>query len=161
MKKYKHLLIWLNLAILLWLFNRSVFEKENVLNTGKLVLLEIFPVDSTADAQRDFIKLQYQQLDAMPADRLPQKGFCMVRTDERGRVDSLHIQDAMQPRQEHELAIKYLVKNGSVAIGAGTYYFQKGNAANFNRAKYAGLKVNEAGDAVLFALYDGQLVQLQ
>ena len=45
MKKYKRILIIVNLILLLVLFNNSILQKETLLSNGQLILLELAPAD--------------------------------------------------------------------------------------------------------------------
>ena len=45
MKKYSRILIIANLILLLGYFNWSVYQKEQTLKEGQLVLLQLAPVD--------------------------------------------------------------------------------------------------------------------
>lgn len=45
MKKYSRILIIVNLILLLGYFNWSVYQKEQTLKDGQLVLLQLAPVD--------------------------------------------------------------------------------------------------------------------
>ena len=45
MKKYSRILIIANLILLLGYFNWSVYQKEQTLKDGQLVLLQLAPVD--------------------------------------------------------------------------------------------------------------------
>ena len=45
MKKYSRILIIVNLILLLGYFNWSVYKKEQILKDGRLVLLQLVPVD--------------------------------------------------------------------------------------------------------------------
>jgi uncharacterized membrane-anchored protein len=161
MKKYKLLLILLNLAVLLWIFNRSVYEKEAVLSNGKLVFLQLAPIDSFPDTQSEFINLKFPQLEMHSSDGLPLRGYCMVRTDGRGVVDSLRIQAEILPQNDGEFALEYVLKNGQVNIGANTFYFQKGRMNSLLNARYAGLKTGKDGNAVLFGLFDEHFARLE
>ena len=64
MKKYKWAIIVVNLILLLAYFNYSVFQKERILKDGKLILLELAPVDPRSLMQGDYMELWYKISDA-------------------------------------------------------------------------------------------------
>ena len=68
MKKYSRILIIVNLILLLGYFNWSVYKKEQILKDGRLVLLQLVPVDPRSLMQGDYMRLNYhiliQQADA-------------------------------------------------------------------------------------------------
>ncbi len=45
MKRYQPIIILINLVLALGIYHYSVMEKEKTLSSGKLVLLELAPVD--------------------------------------------------------------------------------------------------------------------
>ena len=60
MKKYNRILIIVNLILLLGYFNWSVFQKEQTLKDGQLVLLPLAPVDPRSLMQGDYMSLNYE-----------------------------------------------------------------------------------------------------
>ena len=81
MKKYKWIVILVNLVIVLFLFNRSVVEKENLLENGKLVLLELAPVDPRSLMQGDYMRLSYEISQGLMTEDIPKRGYCIVTLD--------------------------------------------------------------------------------
>ena len=57
MKKYSRILIIANLILLLGYFNWSVYQKEQTLKEGQLVLLQLAPVDPRSLMQGDYMGL--------------------------------------------------------------------------------------------------------
>ena len=55
MKKYSSILIIANLVLLLVYFNWSVYQKEQTLKEGQLVLLQLAPVDPRSLMQGDYM----------------------------------------------------------------------------------------------------------
>ena len=63
MKKYKWIIILLNLVLLLIYFNYSVVKKEELLKNAQFVLFELAPVDPRSLIQGDYMTLRYKILD--------------------------------------------------------------------------------------------------
>ena len=61
MKKYSRILIIANLILLLGYFNWSVYQKEQTLKEGQLVLLQLAPVDPRSLMQGDYMRLNYKE----------------------------------------------------------------------------------------------------
>lgn len=61
MKKYSRILIIVNLILLLGYFNWSVYQKEQTLKDGQLVLLQLAPVDPRSLMQGDYMRLNYKE----------------------------------------------------------------------------------------------------
>ena len=71
MKKYRSIIILLNLVFLLIYFNHSIARKEALLKDGQLVLLELAPVDPRSLMQGDYMALRYKISENMDFDNMP------------------------------------------------------------------------------------------
>ena len=61
MKKQSQILIIINLLLLLGYFNWSIYQKEQTLRDGQLVLFELAPVDPRSLMQGDYMNLRYRE----------------------------------------------------------------------------------------------------
>ena len=162
MKKYKWLLTALNLIVLLFYFNYSVAEKEELLQNGRLVLLELVPVDPRSLMQGDYMTLRYKISDDSYHAGLPKRGYCVVRIDACGIAETVRFQQDMLPLNSGEALIKYHASDGwNVYIGAESFFFQEGDAAKYEQAKYGGIKIDSNGNSLLTGLYDGQRERIE
>ena len=59
MKKQSRILIITNLLLLLGYLNWSIYQKEQTLRDGQLVLFELAPVDPRSLMQGDYMSLRY------------------------------------------------------------------------------------------------------
>ncbi|MCL1938164.1 MAG: GDYXXLXY domain-containing protein [Candidatus Azobacteroides sp.] len=160
MKKYKWILILLNLIVLLVFFNRSVMEKERLLKEGKLILLELAPVDPRSLMQGDYLSLRYkigQSFDSIPSER----GYCVVRLQADGVANGIRLQEHKTPLDAGEQLIKYRNAKYEIRLGAESFFFQEGLAEKYDDAKYGGLKVDKDGNSLLVGLYDEQLKKIE
>ena len=157
MKKYKWLIILLNLVLLLIYFNYSVVKKEELLKNGQLVLLELAPVDPRSLMQGDYMTLRYEISDIPYNDNLPKRGYCVVRIDTNGVAEKVRFQEDIVPLNNGEMLIKYNSSDWrNVNIGAESFFFQEGQAEKYEKAKYGGLKIDKNGNSLLVGLYDEQ-----
>ncbi len=155
MKRYKWILILANLLVLLVFFNFSVFEKENLLANGQLVLLELAPVDPRSLLQGDYMQLRYAISDNVKRDSITTRGFCVVELNEHGIAKKVRIQEHRTPLNANEILIKYTSRGWrGINIGAESYFFQEGEGEKYEKAKYGGIKVDEKGNSLLIGLYD-------
>ena len=97
MKKYKWIIILINLIILLGLFNNSILQKEELLTDGQLVLLELAPVDPRSLMQGDYMRLRYAISDNINSDSISKRGFCVVKLEENGIAKKVRIQENKTP----------------------------------------------------------------
>ena len=155
MKKYKWIIILINLIILLGLFNNSILQKEELLTDGQLVLLELAPVDPRSLMQGDYMRLRYAISDNINSDSISKRGFCVVKLEENGIAKKVRIQENKTPINDNEFLIEYTSKKWSnINIGAESYFFQEGEADKYENAKYGGIKVDSQGNSLLIGLYD-------
>lgn len=155
MKKYKWLIIALNLIVLIVFINYSILKKENILSEGKLVLLELAPVDPRSLMQGDYMRLSYAIAEGDgDLDSIPTRGYCVVKLDSVGVAQKVRLQEGKEPMNEDEYVILYTKSDWSLNIGAESYFFQEGEADKYALAKYGGLKIDRAGNNVLEGLYD-------
>lgn len=155
MKKYKWIIIFVNLIILLGLFNYSVFQKEKLLSDGQLILLELTPVDPRSLMQGDYMRLRYAISDSIDSDSISKRGFCVIKLKGNGIGEKIRTQENKTPINENEFLIKYTLKEWrGISIGAESYFFQEGEADKYENAKYGGIKVDTEGNSLLIGLYD-------
>lgn len=155
MKKYKWIIILINLIILLGLFNNSILQKEELLIDGQLVLLELAPVDPRSLMQGDYMRLRYAISENINSDSISKRGFCVVKLEKNGIAKKIRIQENKTPINNNEFLIEY-TSNGwrGINIGAESYFFQEGEADKYENANYGGIKVDNQGNSLLVGLYD-------
>ncbi len=157
MKKYKNILILINLIILIILFNKSVLEKEKTLTEGTLVLLKLAPVDPRSLMQGDYMRLRYEIARNLHIDSIAKRGYCVIKLSEKGIAKKIRLQNNITPLADDEYLINYTSNKWDINFGAESYFFQEGNAKKFEKAKYGGLKIDNSGKSILVGLYDKDL----
>lgn len=157
MKKYKWIIILLNLALLLVYFNHSIAKKEELLKDGQLVLLELAPIDPRSLIQGDYMALRYKISEDIHSENIPKRGYCVVRLDSSGVANKIRFQKDLTPLNEGEHLVEYTSPDKwNVNIGAESFFFQEGQAVKYEKAKYGGVKIDKNGNSLLFGLYDEQ-----
>ena len=155
MKKYRGYLILINLVVLLLYFNYSVYKKEQLSDDGKLILLELAPVDPRSLMQGDYMDLRYAIAQYDGDKEPPKKGFCVVKIDKDNVAKALRFQKNKTPLAKEEFLIEYQASSRySIKIGAESYFFQEGHAERYEKAKYGGLKIDDEGNSLLIGLFD-------
>ncbi|AZA73077.1 GDYXXLXY domain-containing protein [Chryseobacterium indoltheticum] len=162
MKKYKWLIIVLNLMILLVYFNFSVVKKENLLKDGKLILLSLAPVDPRSLMQGDYMTLRYSISENLNVNSLPKRGYCVVKLNPQGIAEKVRFQKNTTPLNKGEYLIEYNSPDQwNVNIGAESFFFQEGQAEKYEKAKYGAIKVDTKGNSLLVGLYDENLKNIK
>ncbi|AZA91051.1 hypothetical protein EG344_14520 [Chryseobacterium sp. G0162] len=162
MKKYKWLIIIFNLVLLLVYFNYSVMEKETLLKNGQPILLKLAPVDPRSLMQGDYMTLRYDISNTVNAEKIPKRGYCVVKLDPQGVAQRVRFQKDATPLKAGEYLIKYSSPDDwRINIGAESFFFQEGQAEKYNKAAYGGIKTDKDGNSLLIGLYDEQLKQIK
>ncbi|RYY12861.1 MAG: hypothetical protein EOO04_32885, partial [Chitinophagaceae bacterium] len=141
MKKYKFIIILVNCIVILFLFNRSVAKKESLLKNGRLVLLQLAPVDPRSLMQGDYMRLRYAIAGATSADSVPNRGYYVLRMNDSGVAQKVRVQEHKQLLNSEELLIAYKSGEWDKNIGAESFFFQEGEAEKYASARYGGLRV--------------------
>jgi len=149
------------LALCLW----GIRGNERVLAHGQPVLVELTPVDPRSLMQGDYMRLRYAiQSDLllhMPQrwERMPRSSYAYLVIDEQGRALAVHsIGSQLSPLPEGaNLAVKLRGKPYSPDIAAREFFFQEGHGKTYEAAKWAELRVDTTGKALLLNLRDESL----
>src|SRR5690606_728523 len=162
MKKYKWIIVLLNLVLLLVYFNHSITKKEELLKDGQLILLELAPVDPRSLMQGDYMTLRYKISGDIDFDNMPKRGYCVVRLESSGIANKIRFQKDLTPLNEGEHLIEFTSSDKwNVNIGAESYFFHEGQAEKYEKAKYGGVKIDKNGNSLLIGLYDEQLQKIE
>ncbi|MES2507043.1 MAG: GDYXXLXY domain-containing protein [Verrucomicrobiota bacterium] len=152
------LILWL--AVVAGVLGYLVWQKEQTVAQGRTVLLELAPRDPRSLMQGDYMVLRYSLAQDMQTlqDKLAQKGLLVLKLDERGVAKGLrlHQGEALAPDEQRLI---YRDRQG-LRIGAESFFFQEGDAALYEKARYGELKVDAEGNSVLTGLRDAELQPL-
>jgi uncharacterized membrane-anchored protein len=152
----RNIIIMINLFLVLGFINWSAVEKEEILAKGKLVLLELAPVDPRSLMQGDYMRLNYAITRDIPASKIPKRGYCVIKPDARQVAQKVRFQKGKKPLNAGEYLINYTTDDWSVNLGAESYFFEEGQGKKFENAKYGAVKIDE-GHSLLIGLYDENL----
>ncbi|MFZ4399323.1 MAG: GDYXXLXY domain-containing protein [Bacteroidales bacterium] len=176
MKKYKWVIILVNLVILLVVFNRSIMSKETILKEGKLIFLKLAPVDPRSLIQGDYMQLHYAISDSIfnfnrninileknfiPERSILKHGYIVIQLDTNGIACKLRIQKDKSPIKEQEYLIKFTIGKRNINIGAESYFFEEGQSEKFEKSKYGGLKIDNEGNSILIGLFDEKFMKIE
>lgn len=158
----KHLFYILNLILFLAVFNMSIWKKEQTLQNGKTIYLELAPKDPRSLFQGDYMSLRYAIIDTLNwNDSLsPATGFCVLTMDSLKIAQNIHYQETNAALGSAEVPVRFHYNNGRIQIGAESYFFEEAKGYTLDSARYGGLKVSENGECILIGLYDRHLQYL-
>jgi len=158
-----------SLAIILGLVNLAIIDKEKHLEEGRIVYLDLAPVDPRSLMQGDYMALRFDLsgavFNALPKKKEAQRwraraegadGHAVVKLDERniGLFKSLYKGQALS---SDEVLMRYRVRNGRVKFATNAFFFQEGDGKYYEPAQYGQFRVDDSGEVLLVAMYDKNL----
>lgn len=162
-----------SLIVILALVNWSIANKEKHLAEGKVVYLELMPVDPRSLMQGDYMALRFRLADevykALPKtkdskrwrhDVAASDGFVVTSLGERniGTFKSIYID---QPLSKDEILLRYRVRNGAVKFATNAYFFQEGHGKYYQPARYGQFRADNKGELLLVTMYDKNMNKLE
>lgn len=136
------------------LANHAIYRKERLLAEGRVVLLELAPVDPRSLMQGDYMALRYKVADEAFGRwwrTQLEDGRIVVRVDARGVADFRRIDDGTLLAQDEAL-MRYRVRAGKVKFATNAFFFQEGHAKYYERARYGEFRVAANGELLLTAM---------
>lgn len=153
-------------ACILGLVNGSVAQKEQLLESGRIVLLELAPVDPRSLMQGDYMALQFaiardtraallkahSEIDSRAQSELAAADGRVVATlDPNGVATYARLDDA-KPLAQNEIYLCYRVRQGQVRFATNAFFFEEGTAKRHEAAQYGELRVAPDGELLLTGL---------
>lgn len=155
MKKYKNWIIAANLIAIIAYFSFTIIQKENILKNGKLILLELSPIDPRSLMQGDYMQLRYSIADSLDTQEAALRGYIVVKLNEKSIAKGVRVQQHTTPLNNNEFLINYTKSNiNNLNIGAESFFFQERHAQRYESAKFGGIKVDNKGNSLLIGLYN-------
>lgn len=138
--------------------NFTIFQKQQLLANGRVVLLELAPVDPRSLVQGDYMALRFRATaDAfgfrVEPGQQPADGRLVLKVDEHSVGRFMRI-DNGQALASDEIAVQYRVRNRQPKVATDAFFFQEGHAAMYQRARYGEFRVAADGEAILTGLRD-------
>ncbi|MFT4818466.1 MAG: putative membrane-anchored protein [Marinobacter psychrophilus] len=159
----------LALLVALVMVNLSVFQKEQQLAHGKVVYLDLAPVDPRSLMQGDYMTLSFAiGQEIRRAFGRSAQAFLMAKTSTHYVIVTLDSQNRAsfktlfngQDLAPEELLLRYRIRHDIVHFATNAFFFQEGDAEYYEAARYGQFRVNEQGEPLLVALYSDELKQL-
>lgn len=161
--------------IVLLLVNWSISGKESHLKEGKVVYLQLAPVDPRSLMQGDYMALRF----ALATDiykHLPTKddkhnswrrnnlnatdGRVVVSLTEHAVANFNRLEDE-EPLASNEVLMRYRVRNNTIKFATNAFFFQEGQAKMYQNARYGKFRVDEKGELLLTSMHDAKLKKLE
>ncbi len=135
--------------------NWVIHGKEQLLNEGRIVLLELAPVDPRSLMQGDYMALRFKVADAAlgrgTVNKELRDGYMVLKLDAQGVGSFARFDDNQAPAQD-EVRMRYRIRNQQAKFATNAFFFQEGNAALYQGARYGEFRVGASGEAILTGL---------
>ncbi|MES0491438.1 MAG: GDYXXLXY domain-containing protein [Leptospirales bacterium] len=160
------------LVLVLALLNWTIYKKEKHLAEGRVVYLNLAPVDPRSLMQGDYMALNFRMgQEVRSALRkkegeqstqmaiFPSGGYVIANLDQRDIATFKGIY-ADQKLTKNEIKLRYRMRHGSVKFATNAFFFQEGHGEYYERARYGQFRVDDSGELLLVAMYDEELKKL-
>jgi uncharacterized membrane-anchored protein len=158
--------------LVLGLVNWSIAGKEKHLQEGKVVYLQLAPVDPRSLMQGDYMALRFAMANDV-YNVLPKikgkhwrrdvdaaDGFVVAKLDDKAVASFSRLQNDTQLTAD-EILLRYRVRAGAVKFATNAFFFQEGHAKIYQAARYGEFRVDTQGELLLTNMYDKDLRKLE
>lgn len=139
--------------------NVGIWQKEQVLNQGTTVFVELAPVDPRSLVQGDYMTLAFALPPIADAESSPQN-FVVARRGEDGIATLTRFHDRETALAPDELLIEVTRRGSRPILVTDAWFFKEGEARRWEGAKYGEFRVDRHGKAVLVELRGPGLAKL-
>ncbi len=161
MNRVRGIIASLMLLVILGALGFKISEKETLLKDGRLLLLKMAPVDPRSLMQGDYMALGYDASlfpDENTIKSLPYKGFIILTIHEKSVASFSRLDDG-SPLLTGEVRVLYrkvapVWRPAGLKYAAESYFFEEGQAARYEAARFVMVKLGESGDTLLVGLAD-------
>ena len=137
--------------------NVGIWQREQLLTDGRIVLLRLAPVDPRSLMQGDYMALNFEVANqAFPwarRENLARDGHVVVAVDRRN-VAAFRRLDDQRPLAPGELRLRYRIRAGEPQFATNAYFFEEGRARAFQDAAFGEFRVGADGDMILTGMRD-------
>ncbi|ABV87169.1 GDYXXLXY domain-containing protein [Shewanella pealeana] len=147
------------LAIVNW----DIYQKEQQLAHGQVVRLTLAPVDPRSLIQGDYMALNYAiaaelrgLIDMETAD-----GLLQVKLDVNQVAQLVSVDNGSGAEEGNDIiGIQYRVRHQQIKFASNAYFFEEGQAEQYEAAKYGQFRVNQQGALLLESMLDKDFNEL-
>jgi len=152
------------LVLALITVNGSIYQKEQLLENGQIVLLKLAPVDPRSLMQGDYMTLNFELgedvirelADKGMRDRYSAAIDGFVNIELNSNRVAQFVSTSTERSPSSEIALQFRLRSGQVKFATNAYFFQEGKADELNAAQYGEFRVAESGELILSALRDAK-----
>lgn len=157
----RNLVLLFTAVAILGFANYTIHEREQLLASGRTLLLELAPVDPRSLMQGDYMSLRFRiATEAFtPGKRKGlHDGTVVVAVDQRGVATFRRFGNSTQGSDE--LLLRYRIRNNQPKFATNAFFFQEKQGHYYNGARFGEFRVAANGEALLVALRGADLQPL-
>ncbi len=135
--------------------NYTIAQREKLLQEGRVVLLELAPVDPRSLMQGDYMALRFQIANVAlnrAQNSASEDGYLRTSLDDHGVAQFKRRLQQREPVSESEVLLRYRVRHHVAKFATNAYFFQEGKAQLYAKAKYGEFRVASDGEMLLTGL---------
>jgi uncharacterized membrane-anchored protein len=158
----RKIIIVLTGLIILSAVNFTIYEREQLHSQGRMVLLELAPVDPRSLMQGDYMALNYAVANAaFPGRQVKdgKDGYIVVALDERGVGQFKRLADTTT-LVANEALLRYRIRNEQIKFATNAFFFEEGKGQSYQAARYGEFRVSTDGEMLLINLRSADLAVL-
>jgi uncharacterized membrane-anchored protein len=153
-------LLWVaGLVLALTAVNVTIAGHEKTLASGRVVLLQLAPVDPRSLMQGDYMALRFDIatpiLNAASEAKLLD-GHAVLVIDQNGVGTFSRLLKPGETLAENLQKLQLRTRKNGIRIVTDAYFFQEGTGDAFAAAKFGQFRVNADGTALLVAMLDAE-----
>lgn len=155
------------LAAFSLLFTWAALQKEHLLASGDSVILALRPRDPRSIIQGDYMDINFaleenirSALPALSSTHAPLTGTVVVQKHTDGSFSFKRLDDG-SPLTGDEKRIVFRSRRQAIRISSGAFFFQEGHGQAYEQARFALLRVDDAGNSLISRLLDERMNIIQ
>lgn len=156
------------IIIFLASFGIAVAQKENQLANGRIVILELAPVDPLSLMQGHYMQLDFalardieNALNTAGEQYVTARtGAAVVSLDKNNLARFVRLYDGSQ-LNANELILCFKIRNDYVQLASGAFFFQEGHAQYYDTAQYGELRLDKNGNPLITNLLNSDFMPIK
>jgi uncharacterized membrane-anchored protein len=138
--------------VVLGLVNWTIAKRERHIESGRVVYLELAPVDPRSLMQGDYMALRFavarQAEAALSGAPQNSNGRVVVTVDASGVGQYARLDDG-RPLGADEIYLRYRMRSGRMKFATNAWFFEEGAAKRYEAARYGEFRVDADGELLL------------
>ena len=128
--------------------NWQIAHKERLRANGETVFLELMPVDPRSLIQGDYMALNFALVRQIEGASPIGSGAAVVTFDDK-RIGRFVKIDSGGPLEPGQARIRFRIRAGAIWLGTNAFFFEEGDAARYQGARFGEFRVDGSGEALL------------